>query len=234
MTTFRVSSPSQEGLLQVSKWIKVQILLDQEEIIDLFKKLEPFYLIAVSKPVKEQDALLAQNDFLQVYLKYIQLLKKGKITQNSYFRECFSCAMTRSKEVFYAMPVSEERLLIKPILPVIQMQMHQFLFSPTEKIFYPMVLGQKTISWGIQFSYPQFYQDPKTKEITRVIKKDLFPNTELFALLMKWIRQFTIPTPFLIEEERINATIRIGKKCMNWIHLHPQLQELGIKVLCLN
>ncbi|PWU15103.1 MAG: hypothetical protein C5B45_03195 [Chlamydiae bacterium] len=234
MTTFRISSPSQEGLLQVSKWIKVQILLDQEEIVDLFKKLEPFYLIAVSKPVKKQSALLAQDDFLQVYLEYVQLLKKGKIVQDRHFRECFSCAMTRSKEVFYAMPVSEERFLIKPILPVIQMQMHQFLFSSMEKIFYPMVLGQKTVSWGLQFSYPQFYQDPKTKEIIRVIKKDLFPNTELFALLMKWVRQFTIPTPFLVEEERINATLRIGKKCMSWIHLHPQLQELGIKVLCLS
>jgi len=234
MTTFRVSSPSQEGLLQVSKWIKVQILLDQEEIVELFKKLDPFYFVTVSKPVKEQNALLAQKDFLQAYLEYIQSLKKGKVVQDSYLRECFSCAMTRSKEVFYAMPVSEERLLIKPVLPIIQMQMHQFLFSSMDKVFYPMVLGQKTVSWGIQFSYPQFYQDPKTKEIVRVIKKDLFPNTELFALLMKWVRQFTIPTPFLVEEERINATIRIGKKCMSWIHLHPQLQELGIKVLCLD
>lgn len=234
MTAFRVSSPSQEGLLQVSKWIKVQVLLDQEEIVELFKKLDPFYFITVSKPVKEQNALVSQNDFLQAYLEYIQSLKKGKVVQDGYLRECFSCAMTRSKEVFYAMPVSEERLLIKPVLPVIQMQMHQFLFSSMDKVFYPMVLGQKTVSWGIQFSYPQFYQDPKTKEIVRVIKKDLFPNTELFALLMKWVRQFTIPTPFLVEEERINATIRIGKKCMSWIHLHPQLQELGIKVLCLD
>ena len=234
MITFRISSPAQEGLLQVSKWIRVQVLLDQEEIVDLFKKLEPFYLIAVSKPVVEQNALLAQNDFLQAYSKYIQSLKKGRVAQDSYLRECFSCAITRSKEMFYAMPVSEERFLIRPILPVIQMQMHQFLFSPVEKVFYPMVLGQKTVSWGVQFSYPQFYQNPKTKEITRVIKKEEFPNTELFALLMKWVRQCTIPTPFLIGEERINASIRIGKKCMSWVHSHPQLQELGIKVLCLN
>ena len=68
MTAFRVSSPSQEGLLQVSKWIKVQVLLDQEEIVELFKKLDPFYFITVSKPVKEQNALVSQNDFLQAYL----------------------------------------------------------------------------------------------------------------------------------------------------------------------
>ncbi|MDR2539432.1 MAG: hypothetical protein LBC45_02290 [Chlamydiales bacterium] len=234
MTLFRISSPGQEGLLQVSKWMKVQILLDQEEIVDLFKKLDPFYLITVSKPVKEPSVLLSQNDFLQAHLKYIQLLKEGRVVQSGYFRECFSCAMTRSKEVFYAMPVSGERLLIKPILPVVQMQMHRFLFSSMEKVFYPMVLGQKTVSWGIQFSYPQFYQDPKTKEIIRVIQKDVFPNTELFTLLMKWMRQFTIPTPFLVEEERINASIRIGKKCMSWIHVHAELQELGIKVLCLD
>lgn len=233
MTTFRISCARQEGLLQVSKWIKVQLLLDQQEIVDLLKKLEPFYLVAVSKPVKEQNSLLEQKDFLEAYSGYIQALKKGRVAQDTQFKEYFSCAMTRSKELFYAMPVSEERFLIKPILPVIQMQMHQFLFSATEKMFYPMVFGQKTVSWGMQFSYPQFYQDPKTKEIMRVIKKELFPNTELFALLMKWVRQFTIPTPFLVEEKRINATIRIGKKCMSWIHLHPQLHELGLKVLCL-
>ena len=67
MTTFRVSSPAQEGLLQVSKWIKVQILLDQEEIVDLFEKLDPFYLIVVSKPVKQKRSII-QNDFLQAHL----------------------------------------------------------------------------------------------------------------------------------------------------------------------
>lgn len=234
MNTFRISYPAQEGLLQVSKWIKVQLLLDQEEMSDLLKILEPFYFVIVSKPVKEQYSLIEKAVFLYAYSEYVQALQKGEVSQNNSLRECFSCAMTRSKELFYAMPVSEERLLIKPILPVIQMQMHQFLFSSAEKIFYPMVLGQKTISWGIQFSYPQFYQNPKTKEIIRIVKKELFPNTELFALFMKWVRQFTIPTPFVVKEERINATIRIGKKCIKWIHLHPQLHESGLKVLCLD
>lgn len=234
MTTFRISCPQQEGILQVSKWIKVQLLLDQEEMIDLIDKLDPFYLITVSKPIKKQEAVLERKDFLQSHAEYIQALKQGRVLQDNCIRENFSCAMTRSKELFYAMPVLEDRFLIKPTLPVIQMQMHRFLFSPMEKIFYPMVLGQKTVSWGIQFSYPQFYQDPKTKEIARVVKGDAFPNTELFSLLMKWVRQTTIPTPFLVDEERINATIRIGKKCIKWIHLHPQLHALNIKVLCLD
>ena len=233
MTIFRMSSLKQEGVLQVSKWIKVQLLLDREEMIDLIEKLDPFYLIMVSKPVKKQRAILEKKDFLQSYSEYVQALKQGRVIQDNYIRENFSCAMTRSKELFYAMPVLEDRLLIKPTLPVIQMQMHQFLFSPTEKIFYPMALGQKTVSWGIQFSYPQFYQDPKTKEIARVVKGEKFPNTELFSLLMKWVRQATIPTPFLVQEERVNATIRIGKKCVKWIHTHPQLHALNIKVLCL-
>lgn len=234
MSAFRISFPQQEGILQVSKWIKIQLLLDEEEMVDLVEKLGVFYFVMVSKPVKEHDALLEKKEFLDVYSRYIQALKQGRVVQSKYFREYFSCAMTCSKKLFYAMPVLEKQLLIKPVLPVVQMQMHQFLFSPMDKVFYPMALGQKTVSWGIQFSYPQFYQNPKTKEIARVIKGDSFPNTELFATLRKWVRQVTIPTPFLVHGEVINATIRIGKKCMKWIHMHPQLDELNIKVLCLD
>lgn len=234
MSAFRMSSPQQEGILQVSKWTKVQLLLDEEEMGDLVEKLGVFYFIMVSKPVKEHEAVLEKKEFLNAYSEYTQALKQGKVVQNKHFRECFSCAMTFTKELFYAMPVLEKHFLIKPVLPVVQMQMHQFLFSPMDKVFHPMALGQKTVSWGIQFSYPQFYQNPKTKEIARVIKGDAFPNTELFTTLRKWVRQATIPTPFLIHGEVINATIRIGKKCMKWIHMHPQLHELNIKVLCLD
>ena len=110
------------------------------------------------------------------------------------------------------------------------MQAHHFFFSPLDGKFHPMVLSNESISWGIQFSYPQLYQDPESRQIIKVSDGSVFPNTPLFSKLMKWMRSHTLPTPFLIEESRVNAPIRIGKSALTWIENHPQLKEKGIGI----
>jgi hypothetical protein len=57
-----------------------------------------------------------------------------------------------------------------------------------------------------------------------------FPNTTLFKRLQQWVRSHTIATPFEVEGKKINVPIRIGKRCLNWIHVHPQLRAKGIRV----
>ncbi len=62
-----------------------------------------------------------------------------------------------------------------------------------------MVLSRKSVTWGLQFSYPQLYQDPRTRQIFKVTDTPEFPNTALFSKLQKWIRSETLPTPFQVE-----------------------------------
>jgi hypothetical protein len=137
--------------------------------------------------------------------------------------------MTCSLETLYAIQVGEKQL-IKPIKPIIQLQAHHFFYSSLDGKFHPMVLSQESISWGLQFSYPQLFQDPKTKTIAKVVDSEEFPNTDLFSRLQKKMRECSLATPFIIDGMRVNSPIRIGKQARTWINQHPQLQHRGIKV----
>jgi hypothetical protein len=90
-----------------------------------------------------------------------------------------------------------------------------------------MSMGVKAIFWGIQISYPQIYQDPKSMELLKVGESN---NSELFALVRSWVRDATRPTPFVVSGMKTNVPIRLGKQCFSWIGAHPQLKEQGIVV----
>ncbi|NGX60374.1 MAG: hypothetical protein KR126chlam3_01547, partial [Chlamydiae bacterium] len=134
---------------------------------------------------------------------------------------------TASPDLLYAMPLKENKYLIKAKRPVIQLQRHHFIYSDG---FYSGIIGEKSITWGIQFSYPQLFLDTKTGIIGKVEKNDRFPNTALFQRLTKWVRDNTSATPFCIKEKRVNQPIRLGKKCFSWINNHPELKERGLYV----
>jgi hypothetical protein len=107
---------------------------------------------------------------------------------------------------------------------VVQVQAHCFTYSSLDGVFRPMSMGVGSVFWGLQFSYPQIYQDAKTMELCEVEEGTLFRKIQL------WSREATRATPFIVEEKRINSPIRIGKKCLSWIGRHPQLcqQNIGI------
>jgi len=86
-------------------------------------------------------------------------------------------------------------------------------------------MGLGSVFWGIQMSYPQIYQDPKTMELMEIEES---PNMELFQKIRGWVRDATRATPFIVEGKRVNSPIRIGKNCLSWIGRHPQLRVLQI------
>jgi hypothetical protein len=224
----KLSHPSKEGVLNVSKWLKVQVLLDDEEIRQLLSHLAPCALYNVSEVVTEGAP--AQDLFLDTYAQYIQALKSGKVLPDKDLRRFFSAALSATPAAFYKMEVGPGRFLIKTIKPVLQMQLHQFLPSHLDGKFHPMVLSQESVSWGIQVSYPQICQDPQTNLFSKVIESEEFPNTHLFSKLTKWLRSQSVPTTFIWKGEKISVPIRLGKQCFSWINHHPQLQAKKIEV----
>lgn len=229
MIPIPISTPKTEGVLQVSKWLKIQVLLDADEMQDLTNALQPVYFVSASAPVTAEEAVIEAGDFLQKYAEYVSLLKRGQVPAAEDFRRYFSCALSADLQAFYAMAVGDGRYLIKPRKPVVQLQAHHFFYSPLDQQFHPMVLSSESVSWGIQYSYPQLFQDPVTRQIVKV--GEAFPNTALFAKLQKWIRSATLPTPFMAGGKRTNSPIRIGKKSLSWIKTHPQLKQREINVL---
>lgn len=214
----------------MSKQLKFQVLLDDSEMRSLLQDLVPVHICVVSEPTTLDRALISTEDFLEKYSCYVAAIKQGNLLNEKPLRRYFSSGWTSDLDTVYAMVIPSNKHLVKPIKPLIQLQGHHFFYSDLDKQFHPMVLSQESVTWGIQFSYPQLSQDPKTSDIVKVGKGDDFPNTALFVTLTKWLREHTLPTPFVVDGKRTNAPIRLGKQCLSWIGKHPQLAQKEIEI----
>ena len=216
--------------LQASKWLQLQVLLDSEEIACLFKSLLPFFLYTSGAICPLDKGAISLETFLGYYKEYIETIKMGKIPDQVACRSLFSPVLTASLEALFSIPIGIDRQIIRVSSPVIQLQAHTLDYSSVDKKFHSMVFGNDSISWGIQFSYPQLIQDTETKQVETIKDNPKFVNTALFQAIQKWIRQATIPVPFIVDDRVIHVPIRIGKKCLPWINQHPQLIKKNLKV----
>lgn len=234
MNDLRIST-HQEQPLQASKWLQIQALLDIDEMALLLDVLAPFYLfqcgsITQRGPGGEGGQKESKEAFLARYNTYIESLKSGVLPPIPSYQLFFSSVLTVVNDCLYVVPIGDDRQLIRVSKPVIQMQACTIDYSPVDNKFRSMVFGSQNIPWGIQFSYPQLYQDPISKQPENVKDPVLYPNTHLFRILQKWMRQHTIPTPFIVDGKVINVPMRLGKHCLSWINKHPQLISKGISV----
>jgi len=219
-----------EKPMQASKWLSQAILVDANEMASLFDFLGDFYIFLVSSVVDENQGEVAKEEFLKTYSQYIEELKSGLVPNEKNYRHFFSSVFTATGEHLYALPLEDDKQLIRIAKPVVQLQSHKIGYSSADEKFRSGSYGSDAISWGLQFSYPQLYQDNKTHEVFQVKNNAQFPNTELFQKIQKWVRNNTVPTPFLINEKQLNVPMRLGKQCFGWINSHPQLIEKGIMI----
>ncbi len=223
--TLRISTPAQEGNYQGSKFLKYQVLCDVEELKGLFERLAPFWTFPLTGLIEKENLPLPQDRFIKEYASWIDGLKQGKIPTDADLRKILACAFTADLDALWLQEVPGNRFLVKIAKPVVQVQAHYFTYSNIDGVFRPMSMGVGSVFWGIQLSYPQIYQDPKTMELLEVEES---PNLELFQKIKSWVRDATRATPFIVEGKRVNAPIRIGKNCFSWIEQHPQLRVLQI------
>lgn len=229
MNTIRMGS-TKEKPLQASKWLSLQALLDTDELKDLLESLGEFYLARCGAVCNANEGLIAPDQLLAFYEKYVRALKNRELPNATQARHFLSLALTKALDDLYAIPLENEKQILRICKPVIQLQANYIDYSFEDKKFRPMIFGMESIPWGIQFSYPQLFQNSETKAVEQVKNNSSFPNSALYHTLQKWIRQHTIPTPFEVEGHVYNVPIRLGKKCLSWINQHPQLSIKGIKV----
>ncbi|HNA61917.1 MAG TPA: hypothetical protein PKW79_02450 [Rhabdochlamydiaceae bacterium] len=224
MSSLRISDFSKESKYSVSKWMKHPVLLDFSEMEVLLNHLSPFTIYNVSEILPFNHLEVTKDQFLGSYKHYIEGIKSGNFLLSNYF----SCALTATPLAVYACSVGPDKYLVKPLLPLIQMQQHRFFPSKAAGAFHSMVMSPGSIHWGIQFSYPQIFQ--RGNLFTKVSDPQQFPNTPLFTKLVQWLRTYTVPTTFIWEGKKIATPFRLGKQCFSWINTHPQLKEHGILV----
>lgn len=228
MSIPRLVTLEQQQPLQAAKWLKVQVLLDSEEMCSLFQALGPFSIYLTGAILLQGQGQISHEAFLRSYQEYVENLKAGEIPDDAAFRQIFSAVFTVTPEALYALDLGDSKVIIRPSLPIIQLQLHRLGFSAVDQKFRSMVFGKDSLSWGIQFSYPQIFEDPNSRQIVDVDSN--YANTALFRELQRWIRRYTLPTPFLVNDERVNVPVRLGKKCFSWINGHPQLALHHLKI----
>jgi len=169
---------------------------------------------------QKKEVSLSKQELVEIYGNYLS----GQEVSN------FHYLITCSKDSIYQSELDDGRVLIKPKLPSIGLSLHSFSYLPEAKEIKPSAFGSNTIRWGVKFSYPQIYQDPKTGEIFNVLNNPLFENSQLFSCLQKKIREMTLPAFFQIEEQLLKTPLRLGRACFDWINDHPQLKQRKIRV----
>lgn len=204
--------------MNIAKLLKLPLLIDSDEMSDLLSTCEhSIYIVGQLLPKKE--LIISKEMFLESYRTYIAALMQG-IEPEKLFAPAFSATEDAFKTI-----TSDQRSLLKAVLPVVQMQPHTI-----DSQFRSMVYGTDVISWGVQFSYPMLFHNPITEQVEKV--DDSFPNTPLFGAFRKWVRHNTVPSPFLVDGKRRNIPIRLGKKCFSWIANHPGLKKRGMSIVC--
>lgn len=210
------------------KWIKIQVLLDDVEMSQLFEHLSPFWIYLTSSLVRKGEETISHASFLECYKKYIYNLKEGRLLPIEEYRPYFSTLWTAASDSLYALESAGNQYIVRNVKPVIQLRNHCMDYSTFDFKFREMVFGPDSIAWGIQFAYPQIYEHPETGEIQKVGQE--FTNTALFQKLRQWMRDHTVATPFLVESRTVNIPMRLGKNCFSWINCHPQLIKKGLRV----
>lgn len=180
--------------------------------------------------LRGQNAI-KEEVFLAAFQEYIVTIKSGQEVDDARFRFVFTALLSAYDSALRAITIGEDKEIITPYEPAIQIQLHRFGYSTLDGKFRPMVFGEKSVSWGLRFSYPQLFQYPQTREVMEALDESKFPNATLFNKLRRWIRHNTQATPFLVDGKRVNIPMRIGKECFSWINNHKELTRRGLSVL---
>lgn len=229
MNLYRTTSKEAPPFL-ASKWLHLDLLVDESEMRDLLQSLQPCLLFSSLGVQPIGKNVLDTEKFLEIWQRYVRTLQSGNIPQDADFRFFFTAMMTRDTGCVRAIDIQEDKEIIIPYEPIVQMQLHRFMYSQTDGKFRSMIFGKQSVSWGVRFSYPQLFQYPHTRTVEEALNPERFINAAIFSSIRQWIRDRTMPTPFIVDGSRINVPIRIGKECLPWINKHPELIERNIRV----
>jgi hypothetical protein len=218
----RESTIEKEGTNAVSMWLSYSFFLSYDEMRDFIDYLSPFYIIRTDIVLDEKDdGIVNSKEFLEVYKNYISDLSLHQGIDEKRVRKYFHAIWTVSLDIAYNIKLKCGRHILKIFRPALVLQHHKMSYNKESQKFFSMVFGKDLLSFGLNLSYPQLYQDPKDKTLHKVMLEDKFENTLLFNKAKEWIKKHTRPLTVVIDKKKCVQTIRIGKKSLEVLKNHP-------------
>lgn len=191
---------------QASKWLHTAALLET---------LDELLSFGLLFPLKGETDTLEPLSAIRAYPPYIEAWKKG---ENARLPD-FAFALTLSDEALYALE-TPSGYQIRPRKAVVEISTHYLNLSDGE--VRSNVYGPETLSWGVQFGFPQLHQTEEG-EIIRHLDAE---NYALYKKIQTYLRDTTLPAKF----GDIQSPVRLSKTALPWVNRHPWLKERGIAV----
>jgi len=225
----KISHPKVEGPFQASKWLYQRVLLTSTEIKNLFDLLGAPFFFFLSKKGEQQDLACSFDQFLTSYESYLTSLKfdEKRVDKRDFF-----LAISKNLDPFYLMALNEQECVIKFKRPVILVELFSFHYLKNQDKFIEGAHLENEIRFGLQFSFPQFYQDFFTRKAIEHYKDQGCENTLYFKSLQRALREISEPLylrhPFG-KQQRVSY--RIGLGCKELIESHQDIKRQNIEIL---
>lgn len=208
--------------MEASQWQTLVALLAPEEMQDLMQHLSPFDIWQISSPQPPGEATVSHQNFLRSYRLYVESLSRGELPPLAELRRQLSTLWVADPSQIALHPVAGgERYLVQQLRPALHLRLATMRIAPEDGKLHTMVHGSDAVHWGIQFAYPQIFQESESGDYLRTPK-----DGQLFHLLRRWMRSHTSPTAIVLNGKIKKYPIRIGPACFTWIESHPQLTSM--------
>lgn len=209
-----------------AKFQKTSALLEVAELRSLFNTLESevgkLYFYHIGAVLEESLLQGSIESIVELYGESLVALKNNEKIKP------LSIAMTLDPNTLYMIDAGGGKRIVKFLTPSIHITSTAICYLPELQEFKEKLYGSDLISWGLQFSYPQLFQEHKSQLVQNPLQEGV--NAKLFKLQQRWLREHTKPTFFLTEKGQIKTAIRLGKECYSWINSHPKLQKAHIHI----
>ena len=213
-----------------SKWISVDLLIDEKEFDGLISSCNPMHLISTHNAAPKTPFLVDKKKLIKVYSSYISELKSGKLPAFDDYKKYFYLMISANLDGVFIRKIGKDKQGLIFNAPLIEVKPICLVVSNVDQSIRPMPVHPDGILWGLRFSFPQIIQDAKTLK-SEQIDFQKHPTGNLFKQIRSWIRQNTRATPFIIDSKKVNHPVRLGKNCFEWINNHPQIKKSSI---CIN
>ena len=180
--------------LEAAKWMRYPVKMSEEKLKNLLDHLD-CHAINISKVLSEREFLNGRECFEEAYHRYLE----GDIDRAS-----LSIALTKNAETIGVKKVGEGRYIARPLYPVVQIALFTYSISNEGKIL-PHALGKNAIPFGIEFSYPSIYRDPKTEKIENGM---LFEAASLWKECTRFLREGFELVKLKVGEEMVATSFR--------------------------
>lgn len=225
---FEIVKVAPKGGLMASKWLSLPLFITGEDLKDALDVLQDGILAPLGYLVDKECLEISKEIVLKSYAELLQSLLSGEALDRKKLRD-LTLRIAFSEEDLYAYQAGENRFMVYERKPAIHMQPLFLSYSSEEKKFRSKVLGGDQIFWGVEFSFPQIYQDPFSQKMEESWNKT--EGSKKFKLLQKWSRRATKPAKFIIGAEEITVPFRKSISLdFKDIH-HPQLKDKGITLI---